>query len=60
MPRQQLAEAKVTRKFQITLPSRVREVLGDVLPGDYILFARDGGRIIIEVGTLKPKGPKQQ
>lgn len=48
----------MTRKFQITLPAKVREILGDLIPGDYILFSKDGERVVIEVGALKPKSPR--
>jgi len=58
MSRQPLAQAKVTRRFQITLPVRVREELGEVLPGDYILFIKEGDRVAIEVGALRPKRPR--
>jgi len=56
--KQHLSQARVTQKFQITLPTKVRKSLGAVEPGDYILFSKEGDRIIIEVGTLRAKAPR--
>ena len=55
--------AKITAKGQITIPKRIREMLG-VKPGDRLLFSREKGRVVIYPvkgtlfdlrGSLKPK-----
>ena len=50
------AEARLTSKAQLTLPKRVKELLG-VSEGDYIMFFKDDHRVYIEPGklTVKPK-----
>ena len=53
--RQHFAQSRVTRKFQINLPAKLRTVLGPVSEGDYIIFFRDGDRVYLEVGTVRPK-----
>jgi len=40
-------EIKVTRKYQVTIPRRIRSKLG-VKVGDKLLFREDRGRILIE------------
>jgi|SRR2546422_5735895 len=37
--KQHLSQARVTQKFQITLPTKARKSLGGVEPGDCILFS---------------------
>jgi AbrB family looped-hinge helix DNA binding protein len=56
--KQHFAQARVTRKYQINLPSKLREALGPVTEGDYILFYRDGDRVYLELGSLRPKNPR--
>jgi len=43
-----LEEVKVTRKYQVTIPKRLRSELG-IRVGDRILLRREGGHILIEV-----------
>jgi len=43
-----LEEVKVTRKYQVTIPKRLRSELG-IKVGDRILLRREGGHILIEV-----------
>jgi AbrB family looped-hinge helix DNA binding protein len=57
MPGTHFAEARVTSKGQITLPKKVKELLG-AERGDYILFIRDDHRMYIEAGRLLPKSRK--
>ncbi len=54
MPGERLAEARITAKGQVTLPVKVQRVLG-VTRGDYLLFYREGERIWIVGGTVRPK-----
>ena len=43
-----MEEVKVTRKYQVTIPKRLRSELG-IKVGDRILLRREGGHILIEV-----------
>jgi AbrB family looped-hinge helix DNA binding protein len=57
MPVTHFAEARVTSKGQITLPKKVKNLLG-AERGDYILFIREDHRMYIEVGRLILKSRK--
>lgn len=57
MPPAHIAEARVTTKGQITLPKKVKEMLG-ASEGDYVLFFSEGHRIYIEAGRLTSKSKK--
>lgn len=52
-----IAEARVTTKGQITLPKKVKDILG-AIEGDYVLFFTEGHRIYIEAGRLTSKSRK--
>ncbi len=54
MPKRHFAQAKVTQRKQIAVPKKVRERLGKVEEGDFILFYEDGKRIYIEKGRIGP------
>jgi AbrB family looped-hinge helix DNA binding protein len=54
MPKRHFAQAKVTQRKQIAVPKKVREKLGEVEEGDFILFYEDGKRIYIEKGRIGP------
>jgi AbrB family looped-hinge helix DNA binding protein len=54
MPRKHFAQARVTVRQQIALPKKVREELGGVVEGEYILFYEERGRIFIERGAIQP------
>lgn len=54
MLKKHFAQAKVTVRKQIALPKEVRERLGRVEEGEYILFYDEKGRIFIERGTIQP------
>lgn len=54
MPKRHFAQAKVTQRKQIAVPKKVRERLGDIEEGDFILFFEDGDRIYIEKGRIRP------
>ena len=54
MPKRHFAQAKVTQRKQIAIPKKVREKLGDIEEGDFILFCEDGKRIYIEKGRIGP------
>ena len=43
-----MEEVKVTRKYQVTIPKRLRSELG-IKVGDRILLRMEGGHILIEV-----------
>ncbi len=57
MPGEHFAEARITSKGQITLPKKVKEILG-AREGEYLLFYREVNRVYIEAGRLQPKGRK--
>ncbi len=46
-------ESKVTRSFQITLPKKLREELG-LHEGDYILFQKDGKKLVLVPALVRP------
>jgi len=54
MPKRHFAQAKVTQRKQIAVPKKVREKLGDIEEGDFILFFEDGDRIYVEKGRIRP------
>lgn len=43
-----MEEVKVTRKYQVTIPRRIRSTLG-VKVGDKLILREERGRILIEV-----------
>ena len=51
-----LADAKVSRKMQITIPKKVSKVLGGVRAGEYLLFYKEGDRVYVAVGAIRPRG----
>ncbi len=51
MPANHIAEARLTSKAQLTLPKKVKDILG-LHEGDYILFLEENRRIYIEPGKL--------
>ena len=51
-----LAEAKVSRKMQITIPKKAAKALGGVRPGEYLLLYRDGERVYVAVGAIRLRG----
>jgi len=51
-----LAEAKVSRKMQVTIPKKAAKALGGVRAGEYLLFYRDGDRVYVTVGAIRPRG----
>ena len=57
MPPAHIAEARVTTKGQITLPKKVKDILG-ASEVDYVLFFTEGHRIYIEAGRLTSKSRK--
>ncbi len=50
-----VAEAKVSRKMQITIPKAVAKVLGGLRAGEYLLFYRDGDRVYVTAGAVRPR-----
>lgn len=54
MPKDHLAEAKVTVRGQVAVPRKVRDALGGLEAGDYLIFYKEGGRIHIEKGEVVP------
>jgi AbrB family looped-hinge helix DNA binding protein len=46
-----MATAKVTSKGQITLPKRIRDLLG-VHPGDQVVFRPTDAGIVVEANTI--------
>lgn len=54
MPADHVAEARITSKGQLTLPKKVKEMLG-AEEGDYIMFFKEGNKVYIEVGRLTTK-----
>ena len=51
-----IAEAKVSRKMQITVPKVVAKALGGLRAGEYLLFYRDGDRMYVTAGAVRPRG----
>lgn len=54
----QFAQAKVTIRNQIVIPTKVREKLGNVEEGDFILFYEEDDRVYIRKGVIQPIGTK--
>lgn len=54
MTEELIAQAKITGKNHITLPKRVQIELGGIEIGQYILFFKEGKRIYIQKGAIKP------
>jgi AbrB family looped-hinge helix DNA binding protein len=46
-----MTKAKITSKGQITLPKRIRDLLG-VHPGDQVVFRPTEGGIVVEASTI--------
>lgn len=49
---ERIAQSKVTRRNQITIPKSVQDKLGKLGEGDYILFFEENHRIWIKKGEL--------
>lgn len=47
-----IAQSKVTRRNQITIPKGVQDKLGRIKEGDYILFFEENNRIWIRKGEI--------
>jgi AbrB family looped-hinge helix DNA binding protein len=52
MKKERIAQSKVTRRNQITIPKQVQDKLGKIKEGDYILFYEENNRIWIKKGEL--------
>jgi len=52
MKEERIAQSKVTRRNQITIPKRVQDKLGKINEGDYILFFEENNRIWIRKGEI--------
>lgn len=52
-----IAHARVGSKLRVSLPAKVRELLGKVEPGDYLIFFRDHDNVCIEKGEVRPLIP---
>lgn len=52
MKRDHFAQAKVTTRKQVAIPKKVREKLGGLTEGDYLLFYEEGNEIYIKKGML--------
>jgi len=52
MKNERIAQSKVTRRNQITIPKLVQDKLGKIKEGDYILFYEENNRIWIKKGEL--------
>lgn len=52
MKEERIAQSKVTRRSQITIPKRVQDKLGKINEGDYILFFEENNRIWIKKGEI--------
>ncbi|MBE0478729.1 AbrB/MazE/SpoVT family DNA-binding domain-containing protein [Candidatus Aerophobetes bacterium] len=46
--------SKVSFKGQVTIPKEVREKLG-IAPGDFILFAQEGERVVLKKARVSPE-----
>lgn len=55
MKQDYFAQAKVTVRKQVAIPKKVREKLGELTEGDYLLFYEKGGEIYIKKGVLISK-----
>ncbi len=51
-----IAEAKVSRKLQVTIPKVVAKALGGLRAGEYLLFYHEGDRVYVTVGAVRPRG----
>lgn len=49
-----LGQAKITRGGQITLSKKVRDALG-VEIGSYVVFQKEGSKLVMLPAELKPK-----
>ena len=52
MKEEGIAQSKITRRNQITLPKKVIDKLGKLREGEYILFYEDNNRIWIKKGEI--------
>lgn len=52
-----MGEAKITRGGQVTLNRMVRQEM-DVKEGDYVIFLKDGDKIILVPAEIAPKKSK--
>jgi len=59
MKEERIAQSKVTRRSQITIPKRVQDKLGKVKEGDYILFFEENNRIWIRKGEIVEASDKK-
>ena len=48
-----LGQAKITRGGQVTLSKKIRKELG-VDIGNYVMFQKDGNRLVLLPAELKP------
>ncbi len=48
-----MTKAKITSKGQITIPKRIRDLLG-VHPGDQVVFRSTEAGIVVEASTIDP------
>lgn len=46
--------SKVSFKGQITIPKKIRQKLG-IEPGDFILFAQEGKRVVLKKARVSPE-----
>lgn len=53
-----MGEAKITRGGQVTLTKFVRQEM-DVRVGDYVIFLKDGDKIVIVPAEIAPKNPSK-
>lgn len=51
---EKIGESKVTRNGQITLNKPLREEL-NINEGDYVIFIKEGKKIHLVLGEIKPK-----
>ena len=47
-----MGHAKIGAKDQVTIPKNVREALGGLEPGQYLLFFQEGKNIFIRKGKV--------
>jgi len=52
-----MTKAKITSKGQITIPKRIRDLLG-VHPGDQVVFRSTEAGIVVEASTIDPLSRK--
>jgi AbrB family looped-hinge helix DNA binding protein len=60
MKEERIAQSKVTRRSQITIPKRVQDKLGKIKEGEYILFFEEDNRIWIKKGEIVEAPSKKQ